>query len=137
VRSIDVELGKEYVAKVSGRSVKIRIEERDCLGGWFARNLDTGRRIRIRSPRRLTPSVELYEHEVSWIFRSSTRRLECWIDGKLFKERTIPSCQYIADKRPSFRRIFLARLANPDVADTVHAKTAVKDYFQNGGHHVP
>jgi len=48
-----VEIGGVYTAKVSGRVVKVEIIAKHHLGGWLAKNLETGRTIRIKSGRRL------------------------------------------------------------------------------------
>jgi hypothetical protein len=65
MRSSDVVVGRVYLAKVSGRLVPVRIE-RPVLAGfgriqvvWEATNLATGRRILIRSARRLRERMEV------------------------------------------------------------------------------
>ena len=49
----DVETGATYVAKVSGKLARVRIERESPYGGWDATNVDTGRRVRIKSAQRL------------------------------------------------------------------------------------
>ncbi len=50
----DVVIGETYIVKVSGRLARVRINsEGELLGGWFATNLDTGRKIRIKTGGRL------------------------------------------------------------------------------------
>ncbi len=49
----DVETGATYVAKVSGKLARVRIERENPHGGWDATNVDTGRRVRIKSAQRL------------------------------------------------------------------------------------
>ncbi len=49
----DVETGATYVAKVSGKLARVRIERESPHGGWEAVNVDTGRRVRIKSAQRL------------------------------------------------------------------------------------
>jgi len=54
MRKNDVKVGNIYVAKVSGLRTKVRITNECEYGGWWAENLTTGRRIRIRTAARLT-----------------------------------------------------------------------------------
>ena len=49
----EVKIGKVYTAKVTDKLVPVRIEAESRLGGWSATNLATGKKVRIRSPRRL------------------------------------------------------------------------------------
>lgn len=49
----EVQLGGIYVAKVSGRLVRVRLERQSRYGGWEATNLATGRSVHIRSAARL------------------------------------------------------------------------------------
>ena len=53
----DVEIGAAYVAKVSGKLARVRIERESPYGGWEAVNVDTGRRVRIKSAQRLRRAV--------------------------------------------------------------------------------
>lgn len=53
----DVETGATYVAKVSGKLARVRIERESPYGGWDATNVDTGRRVRIKSAQRLRRAV--------------------------------------------------------------------------------
>jgi hypothetical protein len=49
----DVQIGRTYIARVSGSIVPVRIERENPYGGWDGRNLRTGRPVRIRSAQRL------------------------------------------------------------------------------------
>lgn len=49
----DVETGATYVAKVSGKLARVRIERESPHGGWDAVNVDTGRHVLIKSAQRL------------------------------------------------------------------------------------
>ena len=49
----DVKVGGMYVAKVSDKLVTVRIDSTHSKGGWNATNTATGKRIRIKSARRL------------------------------------------------------------------------------------
>jgi hypothetical protein len=53
MRKNDVMVGASYVAKVSGKLTRVRIDRESPHGGWEATNADTGRRVRIKSAQRL------------------------------------------------------------------------------------
>lgn len=53
----DVELGATYVAKVSGKQVRVRIDREGAYGGWEAVNVETGRKIHVKSAQRLRRAV--------------------------------------------------------------------------------
>ena len=70
VKKIDVRVGEHYTIKVGGMLTIVRIDAEATFasGGWFGINLRTGKRIRIRTARRLrsalTPlDVENYMRE--------------------------------------------------------------------------
>jgi hypothetical protein len=54
----DIEIGKTYLAKVSGNLVPVRITSESAYGGWNAVNTTTGREVRIRSAARLRRRVD-------------------------------------------------------------------------------
>lgn len=54
----DVRVGSIYVAKVTGKLARIRIDAESPNGGWSATNLETNRRVRIKSARRLRHDVD-------------------------------------------------------------------------------
>lgn len=49
----EVEIGNEYVVKVSGRLVSVKILRESPYGGWIGRNKETGREVRVRTAARL------------------------------------------------------------------------------------
>jgi hypothetical protein len=53
MRQNEVQIGKVYLVKVSERLVRVRIDSANPRGGWEGTNLSTGRRVRIKSARRL------------------------------------------------------------------------------------
>ncbi len=53
----EVRIGSTYVAKVSDRLVQVRLERESPHGGWDARNLATGRAVRIKTAARLRRPV--------------------------------------------------------------------------------
>lgn len=65
MKATDIEIGGIYLAKVSGKLVRLRVEEIRwaiwALGkeriGWICTNLDTGRQIVVRSPQRFRERV--------------------------------------------------------------------------------
>lgn len=59
MKASEVKIGGQYYAKISRRLVPVRLVESDWEGGWFAVNLRTGRRVWIRSARRLRGPVPL------------------------------------------------------------------------------
>jgi hypothetical protein len=61
MRKCEVEIGREYAAKVSGRICTVRLLSENPHGGWDARNLDTGKQIRVLSAQRLRFPVKKME----------------------------------------------------------------------------
>jgi len=54
----EVKIGGEYVAKVSGDKVIVKIDSESRFGGWNATNTYTGRSVRIKTAARLSkPTV--------------------------------------------------------------------------------
>jgi len=49
----DVQVGKTYTVKVSGRIVSVRLTAECPLGGWVGVNTETGRKVRIKTAARL------------------------------------------------------------------------------------
>ena len=47
------QIGKVYTAKVTDKLVPVRIDGENRHGGWDATNLATGKKVRIKSARRL------------------------------------------------------------------------------------
>lgn len=53
MRKSQVQIGKVYVAKVSGKLSKVRIIRESSYGGWDAVNTSTNRSVRIKTAGRL------------------------------------------------------------------------------------
>jgi len=53
----EVQVGKQYIAKVSGKLVPIQILEESRRGGWVAKNVATGRTVRVKTAARLRRPV--------------------------------------------------------------------------------
>ena len=53
MRKAQVTIGKTYVATVSGKRTRVRLNSESEYGGWNATNLDTGRKVRIKTAGRL------------------------------------------------------------------------------------
>ncbi len=49
----EIKIGNTYTAKVSGTIAKVRIDAENRNGGWDATNLDTKKKVRIKSAQRL------------------------------------------------------------------------------------
>ena len=49
----EVQIGQVYVARVSDRLANVRIEAENRYGGWDGTNLETGKKVRIKSAQRL------------------------------------------------------------------------------------
>lgn len=49
----DVEIGKIYIARISGRLARVKLTGLCNYGGWYALNLETNREIRIKSAAKL------------------------------------------------------------------------------------
>jgi hypothetical protein len=58
MRKADVSLGHIYIAKVSGKLTRVRLDRESPFGnGWIATNLVTNREVRVRSAARLRKEV--------------------------------------------------------------------------------
>ncbi len=53
----EVKIGGTYTAKVNGKVAKVRIDAENPHGGWDATNLETKRKVRIKSAQRLRSVV--------------------------------------------------------------------------------
>jgi len=53
----EVQIGSTYTAKVSGKIAKVRIDAESRYGGWDATNLETKKKVRIKSAQRLRAEV--------------------------------------------------------------------------------
>ena len=57
MKKSEVEIGKVYKVKVSGVRVPVRLVSECPYGGWYGKNLETGRRVRIKTAARLRYEV--------------------------------------------------------------------------------
>lgn len=53
----EVTIGEIYTAKVTNKVVRVRIDAASRFGGWDATNLDTNKKVRIKSPARLRAAI--------------------------------------------------------------------------------
>ncbi len=53
----EVQIGNTYAAKVSGKIAKVRIDAENRNGGWDATNIETKKKVRIKSAQRLRSEV--------------------------------------------------------------------------------
>lgn len=58
MKKANVEVGKVYEAKVSGKVAKVRITGESRFGGWDGTNITTNKTVRIKSAQRLRPVPE-------------------------------------------------------------------------------
>lgn len=62
VKKCNVQIGKTYAAKVSGKLALVKITGVSPYGGWDGVNLDTHRRVRVKTAARLrfrmTPRIQ-------------------------------------------------------------------------------
>jgi hypothetical protein len=80
MKKADVQIGGHYTAKVSGKiqTVRILAQVFNSGGGWAALNVDTGRRVRIKSAQRLRKAVAVIRpsaHDEAAYERNVDRRL--------------------------------------------------------------
>src|SRR5208282_6468777 len=61
VKKVDVVIGQKYVAKISGKLTVVRLDRQVIQGGWYATNVSTGRRVRIRTAARLRRAASFEE----------------------------------------------------------------------------
>lgn len=57
MRKDDVQIGKLYAVKVSGRVVPVQLDA-EAYTGWTGTNIVTGRKVHIRSARRLRRELD-------------------------------------------------------------------------------
>ncbi len=74
----EVKIGGTYTAKVNGKVAKVRIDAENPHGGWDATNLETNRKVRIKTAQRLRAAVsERTGHAPqSQLTLEETKRLE-------------------------------------------------------------
>jgi hypothetical protein len=57
MKKSEVKLGGVYTAKVTNKLVQVRIDAESRYGGWDGTNIQTGKKVRIKSPARLRAAV--------------------------------------------------------------------------------
>jgi hypothetical protein len=57
MKKSEVHIGAVYVAKVSDKLTRVRLESECPYGGWYATNLGTDREVHIRSAAKLRKEV--------------------------------------------------------------------------------
>lgn len=70
MKKSEVEIGATYIAKVSGKLVKIKITGEASYGGWIATNTATGRDVHIHGSQRLRRQVVPISPEVAGVARN-------------------------------------------------------------------
>ena len=91
----DVELGKVYVAKISGKLAHVKLTEACSHGGWYATNLDTGREIRIKSAAKLRRECAPTAH-IAKVVNSLLQfeELRCILCGKIHTRKNTQDWVY-------------------------------------------
>jgi hypothetical protein len=69
----EVRIGGTYRAKVTDKLVSVRIDAENSNGGWDATNLDTNRKVRIKSAQRLRSEVSAKGDEAKATNETPTR----------------------------------------------------------------
>lgn len=75
MKAKEVEIGKTYAMKISGRIVPVKILGTSPYGGWSGKNLKTGRVVHIRTAGRLRG-----EWDKETILREYKKKLE-WFNA--------------------------------------------------------
>src|SRR5438552_1629462 len=57
MKKVDVSVGKNYLARISGKLTHVRLLRVNPLGGWDGINLRTGRSVRIRTGAKLRKEI--------------------------------------------------------------------------------
>jgi hypothetical protein len=57
MKKTEIKVGGIYLARVSGRLVRMEIQSESVYGGWHGRNLTTGYGVRVKSAARLRSEV--------------------------------------------------------------------------------
>jgi len=68
----EVKIGQCYMAKVTGSEVPVRIDAENPRGGWDAKNVATGRKVRIKTAQRLRRKCT--EADLAGLGRPAPRR---------------------------------------------------------------
>jgi len=68
----EVKIGQCYMAKVTGNEVPVRIDAENPRGGWDAKNVATGRKVRIKTAQRLRRQCT--EADLAGLGRPAPRR---------------------------------------------------------------
>lgn len=53
MKKVEVEIGKVYIVKVSGKLARVLIDRESPYGGWEGTNVLTNRSVRIRTAAKL------------------------------------------------------------------------------------
>jgi hypothetical protein len=65
MKNSEVQIGKTYIVKVSGKLAKVRLESVSPYGGWSGRNLETKREVRIRTAAKLRREAVAKDNSIS------------------------------------------------------------------------
>ena len=128
----EVETGKIYIAKVSDKLTKVRIDDVSPHGGWTATNIATGKKIRIRSPQRLraeadkAPKKTKATKSVPLLETAITRRAEAAV-----ADAVVESAQTPASAKPMSGLDAAAKVL-ADAATPLNAKEILERILAQG-----
>jgi len=57
MKKSEVKIGGIYIAKITNRIVRVRIDAVSRYGGWDGTNLDTNKKVRVKSPAKLRAAI--------------------------------------------------------------------------------
>lgn len=58
MKKVNIEIGRIYLAKISGRLVPVDLLHEHFYGGWTAKNMLTGRHVRIKTAAKLRRELD-------------------------------------------------------------------------------
>jgi hypothetical protein len=107
MKKADVQVGRHYKAKVSGNEVPVLITGELPEGGWEARNVKTGKAIRIKSAQRLRAAMRQLDDPAKAAKRRSpeeiaaAKRSQAAVEAVVTGKRIVTKAEYEADAKGS------------------------------------
>ncbi|GAB6184593.1 winged helix-turn-helix domain-containing protein [Thermopirellula anaerolimosa] len=142
----EVQIGKVYIAKVSGKLASVRIDGENRHGGWDATNLATGKKVRIQSAQRLRAEADKSKRggrtgaQVHAQPAAEGVVPDSATPGDAAKPRTRPTKGQPKPKRPSAldaaARV-LEETGQPMTAKQIVAAAEAKGYWKSPGGKTP
>jgi len=134
----EVKVGGQYIAKVSGKLVQVRVTGTSGHGGWDAVNEATGKKVRIKSAQRLRgeakPKTASKAADAAPVGAGAKPAAEVAKDAKVAPAAAVgkrdaagakpDAATDKAGKVAAWRKDVAAKLAKPDPANAAAAKAA-------------